>query len=98
MNTIGKERGWAPIARAEFDAMRGPQGALLVGSPQEVADKILKEHQIFGNQRFLLQMSIGAMPHREVLRAIELLGTVVAPQVRTATAHPALSLPGPGRV
>ena len=75
MNTVGKERGWSPIGRAEFDAMRGPQGALVVGSPQEVADKILREHEIFGNQRFLLQMSIGAMPHREVLRAIELFGT-----------------------
>ena len=86
MNTVGKERGWSPIGRREFDAMAGPQGALLVGSPQEVADKILREHEIFGNQRFLLQMSIGAMPHREVLRAIELFGTQVAPQVRNATA------------
>ena len=59
MNTVGRERGWVPIGRAEFDAMRGPQGALVVGSPQEVADKILREHEIFGNQRFLLQMSIG---------------------------------------
>ena len=86
MNTVGRERGWSPIGRGEFDAMRGPQGALVVGSPQEVADKILREHEIFGNQRFLLQMSIGAMPHREVLRAIELFGTEVAPQVRKATA------------
>ena len=86
MNTVGKERGWSPIGRAEFDAMRGPQGALVIGSPQEVVDKILREHEIFGNQRFLLQMSIGAMPHRQVLRAIELLGTEVAPQVRRATA------------
>jgi probable LLM family oxidoreductase len=86
MNTVGKERGWGPIGRPEFDAMRGPQGALLVGSPQEVADKILREHEIFGNERFLLQMSIGAMPHAEVLRAIELFGNRVAPQVRQATA------------
>jgi probable LLM family oxidoreductase len=86
MNTVGKERGWGPIGRAEFDAMRRPEAALLVGSPQEVADKILREHEIFGNQRFLLQMSIGALPHREVLRAIELVGTQVAPQVRNATA------------
>jgi probable LLM family oxidoreductase len=86
MNTVGKERGWSPIGRVEFDAMRGPQGALVVGSPQEVVDKILREHEIFGNQRFLLQMSIGAMPHREVLRAIELFGIQVAPQVRNATA------------
>jgi probable LLM family oxidoreductase len=86
MNTVGLERGWSPIGRREFDAMRGPQGALVVGSPQEVADKILREHEIFGNHRFLLQVSIGALPHREVLRAIELFGTQVAPQVRNATA------------
>jgi len=86
MNTVGRERGWAPIGRAEFDAMRGPGGALVVGSPQEVADKILREHEIFGQQRFLLQMSLGALPHTDVLRAIELMGTVVAPQVRKATA------------
>jgi probable LLM family oxidoreductase len=85
MNTVGRERGWAPIGRAEFDAMRGPEGALVVGSPQEVTDKILREHEIFGQQRFLLQMSIGAVPHKDVLRAIELVGTVVAPQVRKAT-------------
>jgi probable LLM family oxidoreductase len=86
MNVIGRERGWGPIGRAEFDAMRSPAGALVVGSPQEVVDKILREHEIFGHERFLLQMSIGAMPHRDVLRAIELLGTEVAPAVRKATA------------
>lgn len=63
-------------------------GALLVGSPQEVADKIVREHAIFGNQRFLLQQtSLGALPHADVLRAIELVGTQVAPQVRAATAE-----------
>jgi probable LLM family oxidoreductase len=86
MNRIGRERGWGPIGRPEFEAMRGPGGALLVGSPQEVADKILREHEIFGNQRFLLQTSLGAMPHADVLRSIELLGTQVAPHVRKATA------------
>ena len=86
MNTVGKERGWSPIGRTEFDAMRGPQGALVVGSPQEVVDKILREYEIFRNQRFLLQTSIGAVPHADVLRAIELFGTEVAPQVRKATA------------
>lgn len=80
MNAIGRERGWGPIGRSDFEAMRGPGGALLVGRPQEVADKILREHEIFGNDRFLLQMSIGAMPHADVLRAIELVGTRVAPR------------------
>lgn len=84
MNTVGRERGWAPIGRSEFDALASPRGALVVGSPQQVADKILAEHELFGHQRFLLQTGVGAMPHREVLRAIELFGTVVAPQVRKA--------------
>jgi alkanesulfonate monooxygenase SsuD/methylene tetrahydromethanopterin reductase-like flavin-dependent oxidoreductase (luciferase family) len=53
MNAIGRERGWAPIGRPEFDALRAPRGALLVGSPQEVIEKILFQHEIFGHQRFL---------------------------------------------
>lgn len=67
------------------EAMRAPRGALLVGSPQEVIDKILFEHEIFQHDRFLAQMALGAMPHDKVLKAIELLGTVVAPAVRRAT-------------
>jgi probable LLM family oxidoreductase len=86
MNAIGKERGWAPLGRYDFDAMRTLRGALFVGSPQEVVDKILFQHEIFGHQRFLAQMSVGTLPHRNVMRAIELLGTEVAPQVRRATA------------
>jgi alkanesulfonate monooxygenase SsuD/methylene tetrahydromethanopterin reductase-like flavin-dependent oxidoreductase (luciferase family) len=86
MNAIGRERGWTPIQRPDFDALRSPRGALVVGSPQEVIEKILFQHEIFGHQRFLAQMSVGTMPHRNVLRAIELLGTEVAPAVRKATA------------
>jgi hypothetical protein len=82
MNAIGKERGWQPLGRRDFDAMRAPRGALFVGSPQEVVDKILFQHELFGHQRFLAQMSVGTLPHRSVMRAIELLGTEVAPQVR----------------
>lgn len=85
MNRIGRERGWPPGSRAQFDAGTGPQGALLVGSPQEVIDKILYEHELFGHTRFLAQMSLGAMPHLQVLKAIELLGTQVAPAVRKHT-------------
>jgi len=66
-------------------ADRGPRGALLVGSPQEVVDKILFEHEIFGHDRFLAQMSVGTLPHRHVMRSIELFATEVAPQVRKAT-------------
>jgi len=85
MNTVGRERGWLPIGRHDFDQMAGPQGALVLGSPQAVVDKILREHEIFGHQRFLLQASLGALPHREALRSIELFGTKVAPEVRKAT-------------
>jgi probable LLM family oxidoreductase len=86
MNAIGLERGWAPLQRPDFDALRTRRGALAVGSPQEVIEKILFQHELFGHQRFLAQMSVGTMPHRNVLRAIELLGTEVAPAVRKATA------------
>jgi len=82
MNAIGRERGWSEMTRRQFDLLRSPRGALLVGSPQEVAEKILFEHELFGNQRVLAQISVGTMPHRSVLRAIELLGTQVAPLVR----------------
>jgi probable LLM family oxidoreductase len=82
MNAIGRERGWSEMTRRQFDLLRSPRGALLVGSPEEVAAKILFEHELFGNQRFLAQISVGTMPHRSVMRAIELLGTEVAPLVR----------------
>ncbi len=84
MTRIGRERGWPPETREHFEASRGPRGALLVGDPQEVIDKIVFEHEIFQMDRFLLQLAIGPTDHRAVLRAIELLGTIVAPAVRTA--------------
>ena len=87
MTRIGRERGWPPTTRAQFEAMRSKNGALLVGSPQEVIDKILFEHELFGNDRFLAQMTVGPMPHAKVMRSIELFGTVVAPVVRRETAH-----------
>jgi probable LLM family oxidoreductase len=86
MTRIGRERGWPPVTRTRFEAERGPRGALLVGSPQQVIDKILYEHELFGNERVLLQLTVGPMPHDRVLRAIELLGTAVAPVVRRETA------------
>jgi probable LLM family oxidoreductase len=82
MSRIGRERGWPPATRQRFDAERAPHGALLVGDPQEVIDKILFEHELFGNTRFLMQMSVGTMPHDRIMRSIELLGSVVAPAVR----------------
>lgn len=84
MNHIGKERGWSPIGRAEFEGMRSPKGSLVVGSPSEVIDKILYEHKLFGNTRFLAQMSMGTMRHDKIMRSIELFGTRVAPEVRKA--------------
>jgi alkanesulfonate monooxygenase SsuD/methylene tetrahydromethanopterin reductase-like flavin-dependent oxidoreductase (luciferase family) len=86
MTQIGKERGWPPTTRRQFDAMRSKEGSLLVGSPQEVIDKILYEHELFGHTRFLAQMSVGTMPHKQMMRSIELYGTVIAPAVRKALA------------
>ena len=86
MNRIGRERGWGPTNRAQFDQARGPRGALFVGDPDVVAEKIIAQHRIFGNDRFLLQMAIGEMPHDKILKAIELYGTKVAPIVRRETA------------
>jgi probable LLM family oxidoreductase len=87
MSRIGRERGWPPVTRAKFDAERSPRGALFVGSPQEVIDKLLWQHELFRHDRFLLQLSVGTLPHASVMRAIELLGTQVAPIVRRETAR-----------
>jgi probable LLM family oxidoreductase len=84
---IGRERGWGPVSRAQFDAARSPRGALLVGEPEQVAEKILAQHAVFGHDRFLAQLTTGPMPHRDVLRAIELYGTRVAPLVRQELAR-----------
>lgn len=82
MTHIGRERGWPPMTRELFEQGRGSHGHLLVGRPQEVIDKILYEHELFKNTRFLMQMSVGPMDHASMMRAIELLGTEVAPAVR----------------
>jgi probable LLM family oxidoreductase len=84
MNRIGRERGWPPMTRAHFDAGCGPEGHLLVGSPQQVAEKILSQHALFAHDRFLAHISVGALPHERALRATELFGTEVAPIVRAA--------------
>ncbi len=82
MNRIGRERGWPPSGRAEYDALRSPRGAVAAGSPEQVAEKILFEHELFGNTRYVGQMSVGAVKHADVLRSMELFGTEVAPIVR----------------
>jgi probable LLM family oxidoreductase len=82
MSNIGRERGWPPTTRAQFEAGRLKQGALLVGSPQQVIDKILFEKELFGLDRFLLHVSVGTMPHAQIMHSIELFGTRVAPAIR----------------
>jgi alkanesulfonate monooxygenase SsuD/methylene tetrahydromethanopterin reductase-like flavin-dependent oxidoreductase (luciferase family) len=84
MNAIGRERGWPPHSRADFDASTQLRGANFVGSPQQIVDKILFQHELFDHDRFLLQITVGTLPHAQVMRAIELYATAVAPQVRKA--------------
>jgi probable LLM family oxidoreductase len=86
MNRIGRERGWSPMQRPSFDALRTLRGALVVGSVDEVVEKILYQHELFGHDRFMAQMSVGTMPHAKVMRSIELFGSEVAPKVRAALA------------
>lgn len=85
MNRIGRERGWSPISREQYEYMRSPSGSLLVGSAKEVADKIISEYSIFGNTRFLAQTIAGDLPHQKLMHSIELFGKDVAPRVRAAT-------------
>ena len=86
MNRIGRERGWPPAGREQYEALRSPRGALAVGSPEQVAEKILFEHELFGNDRYVGQMSVGAVAHADVMRSIELFGTEVAPVVQAEVA------------
>ncbi len=82
MTQIGRERGWPPMTRNQFEALRTPTGALLVGSVDEVIEKILYEYTLFRHDRFVAQVGVGPQPHEEVMQTIELLGTKVAPVVR----------------
>src|ERR1700688_1964790 len=89
---IGKERGWSPTTRAQFDATRGPKGALLIGDAETVAEKILYVNEALGGlSRITFQMGVSTLPHKKMLRAIEILGPRVAAIVRkelsTSTAH-----------
>ena len=82
MNKIGLERGWPPMSRADYDAAASLRGANFVGTPEDVVQKILFQHEIFGHDRFMIQFTIGGIPHEGILRSIELLGREVAPAVR----------------
>jgi probable LLM family oxidoreductase len=86
MNRIGRERGWPPLGRADYDASATLRGANFVGSPQQVVEKILFQHELFGHDRFLIQFSVGTMPHDRIMRSIELFASEVAPAVRRALA------------
>lgn len=87
MTQLGRERGWPPTTRESFEEMCSPRGALLVGSPEEVAAKILHHHEIFRHDRFLMQMSVGTLPHDALMRSIELFAREVAPRVRSEVAR-----------
>jgi probable LLM family oxidoreductase len=81
--TIGRERGWPPVSRAHFDAQRSPQGALLVGNPEEIVKKIIEHSKALGGiSHISFQMDVAALPHEKHMRGIELLGTRVAPALR----------------
>ncbi len=82
MNKIGRERGWPPMTRHDYEAGAGLRGANFVGAPEQVVEKILFQHQIFGHDRFLLQFTVGSMPHEMTMRSIELFANEVAPAVR----------------
>lgn len=84
MSTIGRERGWGPMTRQQFDMMRRPEGSLVLGDPEAVARKIIRWKEVLGVSRFELHISVGTLPHQKVMRSIELLGTKVAPLVRGA--------------
>jgi alkanesulfonate monooxygenase SsuD/methylene tetrahydromethanopterin reductase-like flavin-dependent oxidoreductase (luciferase family) len=91
MDRIGRERGWPPMSRAQFDAGCEPEGHLLVGTSDEVAAKILAQHELFGHDRFLGHISVGVLPHERAMRATELFATEVAPLVRERLAVAAAS-------
>ena len=80
---VGKERGWPPVTRAGFESQRGPLGALLVGSPDEVVEKILRHGEALGGvERLTFQMNVASLPHAKLMEAIELIGGQVKPNVR----------------
>ena len=89
MGRIGRERGWPPPTRAQFDAEARLEGANFVGAPDQIVEKILYQHELFGHDRFLVQLTLGPLPHERVLEAIRLLGEEVAPRVRSAVGMPA---------
>jgi alkanesulfonate monooxygenase SsuD/methylene tetrahydromethanopterin reductase-like flavin-dependent oxidoreductase (luciferase family) len=95
MNAIGRERGWPAIRRGDYERSARLRGANFVGSPPELVQKILYQHELFAHDRFLLQLTVGSLPHDRTMRAIELFGTEVAPAVRAELARRGGADPGP---
>jgi len=87
MNKIGRERGWPPMRRDQYEASAELRGANFIGTPEDIVEKILFQHDLFKHQRLLIQLSVGTMPHLKMMHAIELLGTKVAPVVRQEIAR-----------
>lgn len=86
-NTAGKSRGISGVTAEEIAAKNGPGSMYAVGSPQQVIDKLLHQHEVLGHQRTMLQLAVGPVQHMDIMRAIELLGTEVAPVVRAEVAR-----------
>lgn len=84
MTRVGKDRGWSPMTREQFEYLRD-FGPLVVGDPQQAIDKIMQQYELFGNTRFVAQLVTGFTKHKDILKAIELYGTRVAPVVRKET-------------
>jgi alkanesulfonate monooxygenase SsuD/methylene tetrahydromethanopterin reductase-like flavin-dependent oxidoreductase (luciferase family) len=82
MDRVGRSRGWQPMSRPQFDFMRAPEGSLLVGSVEQVVEKILYQHQLFGFTRFVAQSSLGTLPHELTMKSIEIFASQVVPEVK----------------
>ncbi len=86
MNTIGRERGWSPMTRGQYLASSKLKEHLALGDPEAIIEKILYQQQILGHGRYMLQLSVGTLPHAQLMHAIELFGTKVAPVIRSEIA------------
>lgn len=84
MNRIGKERGWSPYTRDQFEFGRGEEGALIIGEANEAIDKILQLHETLGFTRFAAHMDVGGPSHKDLMKSIEIFGTSIAPAIRKA--------------
>ena len=82
MDRVGKSRGWQPMSREQFEFMRSPEGSLMVGSVEQIVEKIIYEYELFGFTRFFAQASLGFVPHELTMKSIELFATQVVPEVK----------------